>query len=659
MKLIGDLGGINEDMDEFITIFKNDFLANRTLEFDGNKLLENSPKMYESLLENPSETIKALTTSIKNRYDNDINIRFTNILNNKEIHKIRATDIGKFVSVKGIIKRVTKVLPRILVIKYECSGCGSLISISQEKKKKNRPSRCACGRTEGFKTVSEEIVDIQEINLEEIQDNLDGKQPQQIRVYLENELTEVNYSNKLRAGRKIEIIGEIKKLPAFMTLKDEETNLSEFMISANNVVPLESEEDETITEEDEKQIKEIASANPLEQLARSLAPEIFGNEIVKKALVLQMARAVPKARSDGTFSKEDINVLLSGDVGIAKSRMLSSVIARTPRAKTVVGTKTSRVGLGAMAVKDELTNTWALEIGALVLCNGTTLGIDEIDKMYKEHLSELLEPMSAGLVTINKAGISAVLPARTSILAAANPIHGNYNLTQPLAKQIDLPSPILNRFDLIFILLDKPNRQFDYDVVSHIFKSMNDLPELDISIEMFKKYITYCRQLRPKLKPEIERELKDFYVSIRQGSQVGESNEKGIPINIRNLEGLIRLAEAHAKLRLSEWVEITDLEVAKEIFMFCLKQIGIDENGLIDQSRITHKVPFSKKGKVESMLSTLQQMAQDTDNFIPLKTIEIESDALGIKKWEVYDFLEELKKQGLLIESKKGYYTVL
>lgn len=653
----------NEEVNQFVEIYRNEFIAastDRYIDFDANQLIENCPKVYELLIENPDKVIKLIEQMIEGKCLSKIKVHFYNIQNSKEIHKIRGEDIGKLVSVKGIIKRVTKVIPRTIEISFECPACGAIITALQDKKEQIEPARCSCGRKGKFKQVSERVIDIQEINLEEIQDDLKGKQPQQIRVYIEEELTEESYSNRLRAGRKIEVVGEIKKLPAFMNVKDEISNISEFMIHANNIIPLEEEDNEAISEEDKKLIIEIAAGNPLKKLADNLSPEIYGNDTVKQALILQMIKGVPKLRTDGTYSKEDINVLLSGDVGIAKTKLLNAVTSKTPRAKMVVGTKTSRVGLGAMCVKDELTQTWSLEVGALVLCNGSLLAIDELDKMYKEHLSELLEPMASGTVSINRAGISACLPARTSILASANPIHGNYDLSQPLAKQIDLPTPIINRFDLIFILLDKANPEFDFNVVGHIFNSMTEKPTTEISVELFKKYIAYCRALTPQLKPELLQELQRFYVTIRQGSQVKESSEKGIPINIRNLEGLIRLAEAHAKLRLSDWVELKDLDVAKSIFMFCLKQIGIDnETGMIDTSRVYQKIPSSRRGKIDIVLSIIRELSQQTNNQTTFEDIKLRCLAKEIKQWEVWDFLEELKKMGTIFEPTKGVYSLV
>lgn len=633
-------------------------LKDNILDIDLNEILQISPEIYDNLLQKFDETLPYLSLAVESTFiKKDIQIRFFNNSNKIDISRIRVNHLGNLILVKGLIKRITKVIPRTQEITYQCGTCGSVVKILQLNKKIKAPTKCSCGRRGGFAVTGEKQIDIQELNLEESQENLEGKQAQQLRVYLEGSLTDKDFSSRLQAGRRIEIIGTIRKLPPFMTIKDEESNLSEFMLYANNVILLDAEDDIKVSEEDEIQIKEIAANKPLDFLARNLVPEVYGNDMVKRAIILQMVKGVPKQRTDGSQTQSDIHILITGDVGISKSVTLKAATSRTPKARMVVGTKTSKVGLGAMAVHDELLNCWSLEAGALVLASGSTLCIDELDKMYKEHLNDLLEPMSAGTATINRAGISAVLPARTNILAAANPINGNYDLKQHLAKQIDLPTPIINRFDLIFILLDKPDRNFDSNVVEHIFKGFKEKMKCDITPELYRKYIIYCKKLQPKLKEELLEPIKKFYVELRQKSQKADDGEKGIPVNLRGMEALIKLAEAHAKLRLSEWVELEDLNVAKEIVSFCLRQIGYDEEtGVYDMSRITEKVPTSQRGRLNILLEILHNLAETQGEMLPYKEILMEAEKANIKKWNLTTYLEQIQKEGIIFEPKQGYY---
>jgi len=640
-------------------IKKNIKLKEDTAEIDLYSILEINHEIYEDILNEPERLIPLIEEALKNIFLKDFKAKLNNINNSIEISKIRVNNLDKLISVKGILKRVTKVIPRTVSIEFQCMNCGSTVTVIQNKKVIKKPmNRCVCGSMNKFEINKNNNKDIQEVTLEEIHENLEGKQPQQIRVYLEGNLTDSSLTSKLQPGKKVEIIGIIKRLPAFMSSKDDDSNISEYMINTNNLVLLEAEDDTNINDEDERLIKEIASNNPLEYLASNLVPEVYGNDIVKKAIVLQMVKGVPKDRTDGTKTQSDIHILLSGDVGISKSVTLKAVAKRTPRARMITGTKTSKTSLSAMAIKDELLGVWCLESGPIVMANGSTVCIDELDKLHKEHLSDLLEPMSAGIVTISKAGINAVLPARTSILAAANPIHGNYDLNQPLAKQIDLPTPIINRFDLIFILLDKPNEKFDGEVIDHIFKAYKQQIKSGMSNELFKKYITYCRKLKPQLSDDIIEPIKTFYVNLRKRSE--RDGSKGIPVNLRGIEGLIKLAEANAKIRLSEIVERQDLEVAKEILLFCLAQIGFDdETGIYDMSRITEKVPFSKKGKVNAFWKIIKELYERIGKNLNYSDIIYEAKKIGIDKWDCDNYIEELKVDMKIIEPEKGIYRIL
>jgi replicative DNA helicase Mcm len=667
---------LSDNMDESLVIDAKNFFksykegiaeavrkGSKLVSVDFNQLREFSLPLSENLCTQPEEIIKILERAINEEgFLKEPHVVIVNFDYYVPIHHLRAKHIHNLVSIKGIIKRVTKVIPRVVSIGYQCQTCSGIMYIPQDRRKKIEPTRCSCGTKAPnlkIQKVSEEIKNIQELNLEESQDDLDGKQPQQLRVYLEEELTDGTLTNKLQPGKRVEIVGEIKKLPVFMTQDDSDSNLSEFMLHANNIISPEVEDELFITDEDMTQIQEIAANNPLKRLSESLVPEVYGNDLVKRAICLQCVKGVAKEKSDGTHSREDINILLCGDVGVAKSVTLKATMARTPKAKMVVGTKTSKVGLGAMAVKDELTNSWSLEVGALVLANGSVLCIDELDKMYKEHLSELLEPMSASTVTINKAGISATLPARTSILASANPILGNYDLKKPLAQQIDLPAPILNRFDLIFILLDRPNVKFDAAAVSHIFKGYKEKMTPEIPIELFKKYILHCRKLKPKLNDALVNYVQDFYVELRERSKANGVNT--IPVNLRNMEAVVKLAEAHAKLRLSETVEVEDLDVAKEIFLDCVKTIMTDDDtGVIDQSMISSKVPLSKRGKMEVFFEILNSLADNSETGeILFGQIKDEALAKGMREYEINMFLDGLIRETKIFEPRRGVFKLI
>ena len=625
---------------------------------DMKELAELSSEMCDEIYDDPEEMLERIGLEVFSIFGLNGEIRLTNVINDKEIKKLRSKDLRKLITVKGVIRRLTKVMPKIDLIKYSCPGCGTVITVLQgDKKLKKLPEHCSCGRTTGFKELSKEINDIQELNLESLPEISNG-QPQQLRVLLEKELVDVTLISTLQPGKRIEVTGILQEMPGFMTTRSDESILSEFMIKGNNIKSLEESSEVVLSDDDIAEIKDILHDDPLQFLADNIAPEIHGNDEIKKALVLQMVKGVNKKKSDGSLSRGDIHILLAGDPGVAKSVLSKFAEKKSPGSKTIIGTRTTKASIGAMAVKDELTNSWALEIGPLVQCNNSVLYFDEIDKMTKENLNELLEPMSSSCVTVNKAGISATLPAATSLCASANPKRGNYDLSQPLARQIDIPSPILNRFDLVFVMVDKPDADTDAASISHVFDSYITERVPDVNIDMYRKIISYCRKLKPKLKPSLIKHIKPIYINLR--NRANREGSGAIPINLRNIEALIRLSEAHAKLRLSEWVEEEDFIVAKDLFMYCLKQVGIeDETGMIDMSRSTEKIPTSHRGRIDKILGIVRDLSDIYEEGIKEKEIYDIAKAYNIEKYEATTFLNELKRNGDIIEKTRGVWKLL
>ncbi|MGC9309943.1 MAG: hypothetical protein ACP5D2_04595, partial [Candidatus Nanoarchaeia archaeon] len=344
-------------------------------ELDCKELRELYNELYEDLINNPYEFLGMLDEYV---IENNLNpsksvIRIVDLGNKLEISNIRKQHIGKLTQLRGVIKMATKVYTRTTKINFICPSCGNILSIPQDRKAKVSPDHCQCGRKSNFQEESQIKENIQELTLEELPEEIESRQPQQIRIYLNENLTDPSLSDKLQPGRRVDVVGVIASLPPFMTEKDKEMNISDFMIYARDINTLEAEECVYLDDEDIKEIKEIASYKPLERLSESLVPDVYGNEYIKKAIVLQLVKGVEKKRPDGSKTRNDIHILLSGDPGVSKSATLNAVKERTPRARMVVGTKTSRVGLGAMAQKDELSGQWSLSAGALVLSSGSAL----------------------------------------------------------------------------------------------------------------------------------------------------------------------------------------------------------------------------------------------------------------------------------------------
>ncbi|EQD70393.1 replicative DNA helicase Mcm, partial [mine drainage metagenome] len=315
-----------------------------------------------------------------------------------------------------------------------------------------------------------------------------------------------------------------------------------------------------------------------------LAPTIKGMEQEKEAIALQLFGGVEKHHEDGIRVRGDINVLLIGDPGVAKSQLLRYITDVAPRGIYTSGKGATAAGLTAAAVKDDFAGgRWVLEAGMLVLADGGMAIIDELDKMSAEDRSAMHEVLEQQTVSIAKAGITATLNARCPVLAAANPKWGRFDSTKSIAEQIDLPPTLLSRFDVIFSIMDRPEEKRDRFLASRILRAHRDWEARPSAVgpsstgaplppDRLKKYIAYARKtIRPVLTDGALTALEDYYVNVRKQ---GEEPNAPVPITARQLEALVRLSEAAARARLSPSVEPTDAQRAIQIMENFLRRVS-------------------------------------------------------------------------------------
>lgn len=343
-----------------------------------------------------------------------------------------------------------------------------------------------------------------------------------------------------------------------------------------------------------------------------------------------------------------------------KSATLQFISKAAPKGRFVSGRGASGAGITASVVKDDFIRGWALEAGAMVLANKGICVIDELDKMSPEDRSALHEAMEQQSITISKANIQATLRAETTILAAANPKLGRFDPYQPIAAQIDLPPTLINRFDLIFPVKDIPNKELDEKIAKHVL-STHQKPksvEPEIPIRLLKKYIAYVRQnVFPALTDGAIEEIISFYVGLRNTSTtMGESEVKPIPITARQLEALIRLSEASARIRLSDKVLRKDSKRAIDLLKHCLMQVGIDrETGQIDIDRISTGIPATTRSKIITIREIINELEGRFGKTIPLEQVVAEATKKGIEEDKVEEIVENLKRSGDLFEPKRGF----
>lgn len=645
----------------FSTIYKDELFETlekypdeRSFTIDYNTLEMFDPDLADLLIEKPQEILDAATNAIKNIdplvKDADINLRIANLTNLIPLKTLLSKYIGNFVAADGIVRKTDEIRPRIETAVFECRGCMRLHEVEQSSDTRIvEPSLCSeCGGR-SFRLLQEDskYIDTQTARMQEPLENLSGgTEPKQMLMILEDDLVD-----QLNPGDKVRITGTLK------TFREERSGKFKNYIYVNHIEPLEQEFEELqLTEEDEEKILELAKdPNIYEKIIKSTAPSIKGYRDVKEAIALQLFGGSAKQLADETRLRGDIHILIVGDPGIGKSQMLKYVSKLAPRSIYTSGKGTTGAGLTAAAVRDELGG-WSLEAGALVLGDQGNVCVDELDKMRSEDRSALHEALEQQTVSIAKAGIMATLNSRCSVLAAANPKFGRFDRFKLLAEQIDLPSPILSRFDLIFVVEDKPSIKNDSELAEHILEiHQSNEVNYEIEPELLRKYIAYARKnVNPKLTDEANTVLKEFYVSTRNSNK---EEEGPVPITARQLEAIIRLSEASAKIRLKETVDKEDAEKAVRLQLACLKEVGVDpETGEIDIDQMEGRTPKSDRDKMQRTIDEIGLLEEEYAGQAPVNVlISNMADKYNIGEEKVENIIRNLKHRGLIYEPTSGY----
>jgi len=638
----------------------------KSLIIDYSKIAKSDLELAEELIKNPEEIIKYGETSLKD-FDLDaespIRIRIFNLPKSQKIliSEIRSKHLNTLVSTIGLIRQTSDVRPRITLAEFECPSCGQIIPIEQRESKLNPPMRCpSCGRKGNFKLKETKVVDMQRIVLEETPESLlGGEQPKRIPVFLSEDLLDPKLERRRYPGNKVEVVGIIREVPIHVKSGARSTTY-DLIIDGNYINTIEEEFEEIkINEADEKEIRELSKDPKIyNKLINSIAPSIYGYNDIKEAIVLQLFGGVQKVRSDGSKTRGDIHIFLVGDPGSGKSEMLRSVSVLAPKARYIAGKGATGAGLTATVVKDEFISGWTLEAGALVLANKGLVCIDEMDKMSQEDRSAMHEALEQQIISISKATIQATLRAQTSVLGAANPKFGRFDPYSPVASQIDLPPTLINRFDLIFAIRDIPNSNRDERVATHLLelhrRPKSKKPELDI--KLFRKYIAYSkRTCNPKLTKEALDKIKKFYVDLRSAAASEASEVKSVPISARQLEALIRLSEASAKVRLAKKVSAEDAERAIKLLTSCMKAVAIDlETGKFDIDKIAIGITSTQRSRITIIRRIINELTDKLGKSIPISDLLNRAEEDGIDKTKAEEILEELKKKGDVYEPKPG-----
>ena len=580
---------------------------------------------------------------------------------------LRAKNIDRLVWTNGILVRSSTIRPKLIKAEFECMTCGAKFEVLQLTSRIKWPkfcsnTRCKVKSQSDFRLISKnsEFIDWQSVMIQEIPEDLPpGRIPRAIQAILTYDLVDT-----VKPGDRVTLMGTFKSVLAQST-KSMNSTLFKTFIDVNYIDPEDKAEGLIELSKKDKEEIERLSKEPLIQkkIARSISPVIYGRDDLKMATALSLFGGTRKPRPGGGYKRGDIHILFVGDPGTGKSEILKSAIDISPRGLYTSGKGSTAVGLTAAVIKDNETGQMNLEAGAIILANGGVAAIDEFDKMDPSDRSALHEAMEQQTVSIAKAGIVATLKAQTAIIAAANPRTGRYDRYKTPTQNINLPPSLLSRFDLIFIVTDKPDPANDAQMAEFILQNSMEGPKENskssksapIDNELLKKYIKYARRkCFPVLTEEAKEKIKTFYLQLR-GQY--DSEDAIVSILARNLDALVRLSEAYAKMALRNKVLKSDVEEIIKLFKRYLKDTGYDEStGKIDMDRILVGQSRSSINKLDKMLTRLKEIFEDNNwkslekkNVIQILELEENLD----EKW-IKDALEELVKEGTLYEPRNN-----
>ena len=580
-----------------------------SLEVSFIHLSEDEPQLAIFLADAPSDMIELLD-QVATRYTlklfpeyrhikDEIFVRISSLPISDSLRDLRQVHLNSLIKVSGVVTRRTSVQPQLKLAKYDCLKCGNVVGPYRVDSDKDfKPSACAnCMNNGPFKLNSAQTVykNYQRVTLQEMPGHVPaGRVPRSKDVILLNDIID-----QARPGECIEVTGIYSHCHDFGV--SEKTGFPVFSthIVANHILKKEDlMSASALSEKDKQDIFELGRDPKIgERIMSSIAPSIFGMKHAKRSIALSLFGGVPKNVS-GHRIRSDINVLLLGDPGVAKSQLLKYAEKTAPRAVYSTGKGASAVGLTAAVRKDPSTKEWTLEGGALVLADKGVCLIDEFDKMNEADRTSIHEAIEQQSISVSKAGIITSLQARCSVIAAANPIGGRYDSSCTLAENVELTDPILQRFDCLVVLQDTVNptedemlarfvtgshmRSSPTDELADIGKGdgeatrlqlqeeagekelMNDKNKVTIPQSLLRKYIQYARaSVYPQLKGFDQDKVAALYSELRRESSI----HGGVPIAVRHIESVMRMSEAHARMHLREYVREDDVDAAIRVMV--------------------------------------------------------------------------------------------
>ncbi|ORX53904.1 DNA-dependent DNA helicase and ATPase [Piromyces finnis] len=726
-------------INKFINLFKNEYpddISKETVKEAGFISVEfqylaevfnpEDSTEFQNLLKNqPEDLINCLGLSLSEViYGNELNytikgikpwpklyVRIQNFEPITSLKNIKANYMNKFVTIKGTVVRISSVSPLATQMSFSCASCHSIQTIKFINGKYRMPTKCIVAGCKsklfnperGVKRGDTSTIDMQKLRIQESlsDDQFDSERiPRIIECEVVQDLIDyvipgdiVTVTGTVKVQSSNE--GRGKKGSMYILYIDVNSMKKSGKVTTDSVDKNDigfEKEDIQFSAKDMYAIQDIhQQPNLFRLIVGSLCPGIFGHELVKAGLLLTLFGGSKKEyESKNKISmRSEPHILIVGDPGLGKSQMLRATVQVAPRGVYVCGNTATTSGLTVTVYKDGSTGGFALEAGALVLGDQGCCCIDEFDKM-NEHQA-LLEAMEQCSVSVAKAGIVCTLPARTSVIAAANPVGGHYDKGKTVSDNLKMNPALLSRFDLIFILLDKPDKNMDAFLSEHVMKlhsgmvdknEMNnlalnnnlldqkeeednslaerlrikDFSEVDlIPPKLLRKYIAYAREyVEPVFTKEAKDVIRDFYLLLRSKYRSIDNT----PITTRQLESMTRLAEARAKAELRLKVTAEDAQDVVEIMKYSLFETSSDEYGNLDFSRSQLGTGMSKKNQPKKYIQQLEKIAEmNRNNLFTFQQLSDLGKKMGVEG-NFNDFIDTLNTQGYLIKNGAKVYKL-
>ncbi len=575
-----------------------------------------------------------------------------------------------YLTVEGQVEKATDVDPKVEEAAFECQRCGTLTRVPQSGTSDDfqEPHECSgCERQGPFQINFDqsEFVDAQVLRLAEPPEVAAGGGGTKIDVALEDDITD-----EVDAGDRVDVTGRLR-LKQESSNNTKTTRFKPYLEGHHTEICDTDFEDLEITPDDKRKIEAIADGEhgPLfETVTASIAPDLTGEkyELIKEAIFLMLIGGATAELDTGREVRGVFHMLLIGDASTGKSTLLREAKLIAPRSVFANGKGATEAGMTATAKQDDFAGgEWALDAGALVQANNGLACIDEIDKVREDVQDSMHGAMADMRVDVNKAGINTTLPAETSVFAGGNPKHSRWDEYVADSEQIDLSETLLSRFALIFKLQDKPDEETDREKAEHVLETKEgakarragedagaDDDNRVLDHDLLRKFVAYVRQLPdPRFRSKEDRDtLRDAYVRMRGVN--GYDDDAPVPITLRKLQDMHRIAEASARARLSEWIEEEDINRAKRLVGESLQDYGMNEDGDFDADIVETNTSKPQQDRVKNVKAVIGELQGGKEGGVPYEDVYEKLEEVGIDREKAEHEIEKLKQKGEAYEPK-------